>query len=120
MPGCGISLLLFPWAITFIPIASATQLLNWEILSVHIRAQLKSSFCYHPFRKVKKIKVRSNRHPIIDKYVQLLKLVNTAGNRHARIRGLPRYFYLVINTFYHEIATPIVSEYWLCYFSFCQ
>ena len=32
--------------------------------------------------------------------------VNAASNRHTWIRGLPWYFYLVINTFYHEISTP--------------
>jgi len=34
MPGCGILLLLFPWARNFNPIAPATQLENWEILSI--------------------------------------------------------------------------------------
>jgi len=29
-PGWGFLLLLFPWARNFIPIASATQLLNWD------------------------------------------------------------------------------------------
>ena len=63
MPGCGILLLLFPWARKFTPIAPATQLLNRKILCMcipgHNRRAASVSCCYHPCKNVLAIDIQT-------------------------------------------------------------